>query len=208
MITAAILLATALLAGAGHAAPDLGALSVGLVDFVPALDEVREDLVRNGHGELIDDEGRSTFLSLLAPIPERKESWVNVFYTRYRGESGDTEVEIDVHDLGAAYFAMLHAEKTLPFFGVGANAFHIRRHEELTSLSDFTHKDWQWGLHAQAGFCYVPLKWTRTPERRVTAPRVPQIVDQSPTPTSVLRRISKAKCLGTRGCNRVRIGSR
>jgi len=148
-----------LLAVAAVAAPKDGMLNVGVVSYVPTLEEVRKRLIDDGHGPLVDDNKRSLFVSFRAPDPKRPDLWVEAFYMKYGGESEDRGFEIDVHNLGLSYLVLVPSEYVVPTLGVGGNILYMRRHEDLTFLDDITHNDWLWGLNAQAGLCIAPLPW-------------------------------------------------
>jgi hypothetical protein len=137
-----------------------GKLSVGVIDYIPALDELREDLVSDGHGPLIDDSDRSVFVSFSAPSPKQEGIWIDLFYTNYGGESEDAEYELDLHNVGMTYLALIPADYVMPFLGIGGNIIYMRRSEELTFIEDnITNNDWLWGLNGQAGACLAPLPW-------------------------------------------------
>ena len=144
-----------------EAAPKNGKFSVGVIGYTPSLDEVRKQVVSDGHGPLVDDSDRSIFVSLTMPDPKGNEGlWIDVYYSRYGGESTDNEFEIDVHNGGASYLILVPSDYVVPFGGVGANILYMRRHQEFTFSDDgITHNDWLWGLNAQAGICVAPLPW-------------------------------------------------
>jgi hypothetical protein len=137
-----------------------GKLSVGMIEYIPALDELRDDLISDGHGALINDSDRSLFLSFSAPDPKHRGLWIDLFYSNYGGESEDAEYRLDLHNVGMTYLALIPSDYIIPSFGVGANIIYMRRNEELTFFGDdITHNDWLWGLNGQAGLCLAPLPW-------------------------------------------------
>lgn len=137
------------------AAPKGGMLSIGLARYKPTLEEARKYTVEAGYGELTDDSDQSIFVSLR--VPTKKDSWSEVSYMKWSGESTNGNFKINVHNFGTTYLAIATTKTVSPYLGAGGNLIYMRR--EISGFFDTTHNDWLWGLNGTAGLCVNILPW-------------------------------------------------
>ena len=126
-----------------------GGLWGGLVNYTPALEDIRDELSNSGQGTLEADQDTGWMVGLYAA--GKKEYWSEVTYGRWSGEADSGTFSLELHNISASAFFQSPGKVT-PLLGVGSTVIYMHREGSASMQGlDIKNNDWLWGLHGFAG---------------------------------------------------------
>ena len=141
--------------------------SVGLSDYNPDLEDVRDKLQATGGGKLraMDEHiGKTVFFSLSTFRSNGSQGGLTtakeVSYLRYRTQSGPADFLLELDRFSGSllrYFAASQQSGWRAYWGGGVSLIRMKREGEVEERGSplTTKKDWLWGLNGSLGLTYL-----------------------------------------------------